>query len=109
MITADNITDEQIREPRSMTKIRRWERGAARCVDALVTIGAESPTLADLATRDARRAWLWRAISATCRRMPHAGNHRYLWAIDKRLRKDVARLASGAPYPKARDQEPVLS
>jgi hypothetical protein len=101
--------DGTIFSPRSMTKIRRWERGAARCVDELVAIGAERPTAGDLASRDARRAWMWRAIFATCRRMKHAGNHRYLWAIDKRLRRDVAKLASGDAYPKQRDAEPVLS
>lgn len=95
--------------PRSMTKIRRWERGAARCVDEFVELGADRPSAGDLASRDARRAWMWRAIFATCRRMPHAGNHRYLWAIDKRIRKDVAKLATGEAYPKARDVEPVLA
>lgn len=101
--------DGTIFSPRSMTKIRRWERGAQKCVDELVAIGATAPTAADLSTRDARRAWMWREIFATCRRMPHAGNHRYVWAIDKRLRRDVARMASGEPYPKVRDAEPVMS
>lgn len=101
--------DGTIFSPRSMTKIRRWERGAQKCVDELVAIGAESPTAADLASRDARRAWMWREIFATCRRMPHHGNHRYLWAIDRRLRRDVAKLATGDAYPKARDPEPEMS
>ena len=96
--------DGTILSPRSMTKIRRWERGAQGAVDELVEIGATPPTAADLATRDARRAWMWREIFATCRRMPHAGNHRYLWAIDKKLRRDVAKLATGEAYPKKLDE-----
>lgn len=96
--------DGTILSPRSMTKIRRWERGAQGAVDELVEIGATPPTASDLATRDGRRAWMWREIFATCRRMPHAGNHRYLWAIDKKLRKDVAKLATGESYPKKLDE-----
>lgn len=95
--------DGTILSPRSMTKIRRWERGAQRDVDALVEIGAVAPTAADLADRDARRAWLWREIFRTCRRLEHGGNHRYLWAIDRRIRRDIARLGTGAPYPKSVD------
>lgn len=97
--------DGTVLSPRSMTKIRRWERGALGAVDELVAIGATPPTARDLETRDGRRAWMWREIFATCRRMPHAGNHRYVWALDKKLRKDVAKLATGESYPKKLDLE----
>lgn len=91
--------------PRSMTKIRRWERGARKCVDELVSIGAEAPTANELADRDGRRAWMWRAIGRTCRRLAHGGNHRYVWALDRRIRKAVAALRVDAPYPKQLDVE----
>lgn len=98
--------DGTILSPRSMTKIRRWERGAAGCVDELVQSGAVPPTRAELATRDGRRAWMWREIFRTCRRLKHGGNHRYVWALDKRLNNAVRALATGEPYPKQRDAEP---
>jgi hypothetical protein len=94
--------DGRIFSERAMTKIRRWERGAQRSVDEFVAIGAAAPSSADLATRDRRRAWMWAAIFATCRRLEHPGNHRYLWAIDRRLRRavdDVARAGADAPRP----------
>ena len=97
--------DGTIFSPRSMTKIRRWERGAERAIAELVSIGAIAPSSADLADRDSRRAWMWREIFRTCRRLEHNGNHRYLWALDKRLRRDVAKLASGDSYPKSIDPE----
>lgn len=97
--------DGTVFSPRAMTKIRRWEQGAQKAIAELVAIGAKPPSAGDLETRDTRRAWMWREIFATCRRMPHAGNHRYLWALDKRLRRDVAKLATGEAYPKAVDAE----
>lgn len=101
--------DGTILSPRAMTKIRKLERGYEGAIEQLTDIGADAPTADDLATRDARRAWMWRAIFSTCRRLSHPGNHRYLWAIDKRLRRDIAALASGAPYPKTVDPEAVLT
>lgn len=97
------MPDGTVFSPRSMTKIRLAERGHLRCVDELVGYGAPPPSSADLATRDGRRDWMWGAIAVVGRRVRHAGNHRYLWAIDKRLRRAVAALACGAPYPKAID------
>lgn len=107
--------DGTIFSPRSMSKIRKWERGAQKCVDELVAIGATPPTIRDLADRDARRAWMWREIFSTCRRLRHGGNHSYAWAIDKRLRRQVEALAAldrdgnRIRYPKAVDDEPVPS
>lgn len=103
--------DGTIFSPRSMSKIRKWERGAQKCVDELVAIGATPPTVRDLADRDARRAWMWREIFATCRRLRHGGNHSYVWAIDARLRRQVEALAAvdadgnRIKYPKAVDAE----
>jgi hypothetical protein len=106
--------DGTILSPRSMTKIRRWERGAAGCVEELVQCGAVPPTRIELATRDGRRAWMWREIFRTCRRLAHGGNHRYIWALDKRLNKAVHALGREDSYPfaihtrpKQRDAEPI--
>lgn len=105
--------DGTILSPRAMTKIRQWERGAEREVERLVAIGAAEPTGRELATRDGRRAWMWREIFRTCRRLPHPGNHRYLWAIDKKLEAVVSATARGDRYtpprqrPKTIDQESV--
>lgn len=98
--------DGTILSPRALTKIRRWEHGAARAVDSLVAIGAVPPTSLELSTRDGRRDWMWREIGRTCRRMRHGGNHRYLWALDRRCRKAIAAMSVGA-YPKQLDAEPV--
>lgn len=103
--------DGRIFSPRSMSKIRKWERGAQKCVDELVEIGATPPTKRDLSTRDSRRAWMWREIFATCRRLRHNGNHSYLWALDKKLSREVEALAAvdadgnRIKYPKAVDAE----
>ncbi len=105
--------DGRIFSPRSMSKIRKWERGAQKCVDELVAIGATPPTKRDLADRDARRAWMWREIFVTCRRLRHNGNHSYLWALDKRLRRDIEKMAAvdadgmRIKYPKMVDAEAV--
>lgn len=106
--------------PRSMTKIRKAESGFFRNIRELVDIGARTPTSLELETRDGRRAWMWEAIEKTCRRLDHGGNHRYLWAIDKRLQGKVAAMAATElevptfvgppaplPYPKAIDAEPM--
>ena len=94
------MPDGTVFSPRSMTKIRLAERGYRRCVDELVAYGAPAPTKADLASRDARRDWMWGAIGSVGRRIRHTGNHRYVWAVDRRLRKAVAGLATGEAYPK---------
>lgn len=117
---------------RSMSKIRCAERGWERDCMILVKHGAEAPfglvaggTRGDrkLGIPDdprwvARRDWLWRAIGQVCRRIDHAGNHRYLWAIDRSLRKTIAAMAvrdAGAEiartpngsYPKLVDADQV--
>lgn len=80
---------------RCMSKIRRRESGHRYAIAQLVEAGAAPPAPgADLA------AWMRTSISAVCRRVRHGGNHRYLWAIDRRLCRAISNLASGASYPK---------
>jgi hypothetical protein len=97
------LPDGQVFSPRAMSKIRCAERGFQNDVDKLVFYGAAAPTAADLGSRDGRRAWMWGAIRQVGRRLKHHGNHRYLWALDRKLRRSVAAMATGQAYPKAVD------
>lgn len=92
---------------RAMTKIRTRDRGYRYAVEQLVVHGAERPLDIgqDLGT------WMHEQLRRIGRRIKHGGNHRYLWAIDKHLRRDIAKLAlvdeNGdlVKYPKALDPE----
>lgn len=104
------LPDGTVFSERSISKIRSAERGWERDVQVLVGAGANHVTeLVAGGTKgdpryQARRDWVWHAISQVCRRVPHQGNHRYLWAIDKKLRREVAKLATGEKYPKQVDE-----
>ncbi|MGN6103985.1 MAG: hypothetical protein ACTHU0_02675 [Kofleriaceae bacterium] len=103
------LPDATVFSERSISKIRGAERGWEREIRVLVDAGATAPCGLEPggAKGDprwvARRDWLWRAIGEVCRRVAHGGNHRYLWALERRLRRQVARLATGEPYPKQVD------
>lgn len=106
------LPDATVFSARSMTKIRQRERGYGNDVAKLVHFGAPPPTRADVAGHErGMRDWMWRAIDAVCWRAKHPGNHRYIWAIDRRLRRDVAKLAqlteTETTYPKTIDAELV--
>lgn len=96
------FADGTVFSARSMSKIRKRESGYRRCIAELVDRGAPAPS-SDLMSAADLTAWMWTAIGATCRRVSHRGNHRYLWALDKHLRRNVAALAVNAPYPKTLD------
>lgn len=42
-------------------------------------------------------AWLARWLPALTRPLRHSGNHRYVWALDRRVRRH---LPASLPYPK---------
>jgi hypothetical protein len=92
---------------RAMSKIRTRDRGYRYAIDQLVRHGAERPL--DIGIDLA--AWMRVSLHVVARRVKHRGNHRYFWALDRRLRKAVAALAivdeNGDPvkYPKQLDQE----
>lgn len=96
------LPDGTVFSSRSMSKIRKRERGYRYCIEQLVAAGA-TPPASDLMPQEELTAWMWSAIGQTCRRVSHAGNHRYVWALDKKIRKAVAALATGAAYPKTLD------
>jgi hypothetical protein len=84
------LPDGQVLSDRVISKIRKRERGWEYGVELLRRHGAAAPN-GDL------RAWLdtWRR--RLTRPLRHPGCHRYVWAIDRRLRRH---LPDGAPYPK---------
>lgn len=102
------LPDGTVFSERAMSKIRARDRGFRYAIDQLVQHGAERP----LDIGQDLGEWLKATLPRVCRRMKHRGNHRYLWALDRRLRRDVAKLAlldeHGAPvsYPKRIDDEP---
>lgn len=80
---------------RSMQKIRAGESGWIGTVSDLVNrFGADAlPANAD---RDARVDWLARVLAGITRPLRHPGNHKYAWALDRRVQLP----ASVMSYPK---------
>lgn len=101
------LPDGTVFSERAMSKIRSRDRGYRYAIDQLVRHGADRPLDLgqDLAT------WMQGQLPRVARRVKHRGNHRYLWAIDRKIRRAVAALAQvdaeGNPvkYPKQLDQE----
>lgn len=85
------LTDGRLVSPRSLQKIRTRERGWQYAVATLEAAGAPPFDPAD------PRGWIRRALSATTRRLPHPGNHKYVWALRRSVR---AELPPALPYPK---------
>lgn len=77
---------------RAQSKIRRRERGWRYSAAILERFGA-----APLGEREDAATWLdmWRA--RLTRTLRHGGNHKYVWAVDRRARRH---LPEGRPYPK---------
>lgn len=81
----------------SSGKIRQRKTGWRYAASQLEAWGA-SP-FADDATEDQRIAWLERWRAQLTRGVRHRGNHRYLWCLDRRRRREVLRFPT-FPYPK---------
>lgn len=100
------LPDGTVFSSRSMSKIRKRERGYRYCIEQLVAAGASAPG-SDLMPQEELTAWMWSAIASVCRRVKHAGNHRYVWALDRSIRREVAAMAvktpDGKTYPKTLD------
>lgn len=84
------LPDGSVMSARAISKIRARECGWRYAVAQLVAAGAQEPG-ADL------RAWLTTELPRVTRTARHPGNHRYVWALDRRLRRHVS---AGLPYPK---------
>lgn len=87
--------DGTVFNDRTAQKIRKQERGWEAAVEELCRRGAG-------ALEGDSREWLRNWTPLLTQPVHHAGNHKYLWALDRRLRKD---LPTSQPYPKAIDPE----
>lgn len=85
---------------RSLAKLRKRERGWRYVVEQLIGHGAPTPSN-DL------DGWIAEWVPRLTRKVRRAGNHKYVWAFDRRARKRIEREAheNGAPkpYPKVVD------
>jgi len=84
------LPDGTVLSARALSKLRSRERGWAYVVDLLRSYGAPAP-------EGDWRTWARTAVETVSRPLRHRGNHRYLWALDRRLRRQ---LPSSLPYPK---------
>jgi hypothetical protein len=91
------LPDGRCLNERAEAKIRaadsRWRSAARPLIDA----GAPEPTHV---SSEGLRAWASVWIPRLTRPLPHPGNHRYVWAFHRALRKS---LPSALPYPKSID------
>lgn len=84
------LPDGSVLSNRAIGKLRDRERGWRYVLDVLLEHGAPEPE-GDWLT------WVNAARAAVTRPFRHRGCHRYLWALDKRLRRH---LPAGQAYPK---------
>jgi hypothetical protein len=84
------LPDGTLLSARALSKLRLQDRGWRYVVELLLKHGAPAPA-------GDWRAWCARAVNAVSRTYRHRGNHRYLWALDRRLRRH---LPASLPYPK---------
>lgn len=84
------LPDGSVLSNRAIGKLRQKEKGWRYVLDLLLEHGAPAPE-GDWLT------WVDSARAAVSRPFRHRGTHRYLWALDKRLRRH---LPAGQAYPK---------
>lgn len=101
------LPDGRVMSERAIAKIKAQDRGWRYAVAQLEAAGA-APLTAD----EAPATWLSRQLPRICTRLRHAGNHRYLWSLDRTCRKLMgAHLARRGlqrlPYPKQVDPLPA--
>ncbi len=86
------LPDGSCLHPRSIAKLRSGDRGWRYVAGLLEDHGAER-----LRPGEDRVAWASRWVRALTHEARHGGNHKYVWAIERRLRKH---LPAGLAYPK---------
>lgn len=89
------LPDGSVLSNRAQGKLVRGERGDGRAVAQLVKWGATPP-----APDQDVLAWLRAWRPRLCTKMRHQGNHRYLWALDKRHRRAILGSKPSLAYPK---------
>lgn len=90
--TKQLLPDGTLFEGRAAQKVRTGDQGHAYARRILEANGAEP-----LRPGEDAGAWVARWRAELCRPFLHRGNHRYLWALDKRARRH---LPASLPYPK---------
>lgn len=86
------LPNGQVFSPRTLSKIQTGVKGWRYGVQQLLDQGAIPPE-----PGESLRDWVARELDLIGRRFPHEGNHKYLWSLDRRLRKH---LPQPLPYPK---------
>lgn len=84
------LPDATVLSARAISKLRLRDKGWRYVVDLLVSHGAPPPS-------GDWRTWVTVAIATITRPVRHRGNHRYAWALDRRLRRH---LPESQTYPK---------
>lgn len=98
------LPDGRVLHARGVAKVRGKEVGWRYVVGGLVErYGVEAPTDESEA---GLRAWIDATLPLLTRRLRHGGNHKYVWALDRRIRKHLPRSQA---YPKFdRPLQPTL-
>jgi hypothetical protein len=86
------LPDGTVFSHRAEQKIRSRHKGWRYSAAVLESHGAAPITPADNPA-----TWLARWLPELTRKLPHRGNHRYAWALDRALRRH---LPESLPYPK---------
>jgi hypothetical protein len=100
------LPDGTVISDRALSKIRGREKGWRYAVDQLIHQGARHPRQGeDLTT------WLREVKAKIGRRSRHHGNHRYLWGLDRTVKRTLgahlqARGVPILPYPKVSGHGP---
>jgi hypothetical protein len=89
------LPDGSVLSDRAQQKVRSADRGVAYAVRRLVECGAAAPTCYEPAYL---RAWLHDWKARLCRTLRHRGNHKYAWALSRRVS-----LPPSLPFPKQVD------
>lgn len=88
--------DARVVPARSLSKIRRGERGVDYACRQLVSMGAPARM-----THEDGAAYVTRALeSGVFRRARHPGNHVYVWGLNKKTRRQ---MGAGDQYPKVKE------
>lgn len=88
------LPDGSVLSDRVLTKLRRRERGWRYGVDLLAAHGAPTPS-----TDSDLKPWLAEVLDGVTTTVRHPGNHRYVWGLERRLRRRLT--PTGIRYPKA--------
>ncbi len=84
------LPDGTVLSARGLSKLRAHDKGWSYVAELLVRHGAPPPS-------GDWRAWVRHAVAIASRPLRHRGTHRYLWALDRSLRRH---LPAPQPYPK---------